>query len=229
MCSFHTVCEFYRFYVLLQTGFPPIRFLIEIAAAQARALPVDAIADRLDQRFAWLNKRVGESIPRQRTLLALIDWSYGLLNPQARSLLLQLSIFAGGWTLEAAEALGSPDELCADLLAELVDHSLVVFGADVEHRRYSMHEIIRQFAQEYLKGSDLEADVFERHARYYAGLVSKATEDRMGQSFSKRLQAVVNDHDNLRQAFEWLLVHDREQALALVAQLGTKLNFWELE
>jgi predicted ATPase/DNA-binding SARP family transcriptional activator len=205
-----------------------IPLAIEIAAAQARALPIEAIAERLDQRFAWLNKRAGETASRQRTLHTLIDWSYGLLNPQARSLLLRLSVFAGGWTLEAVEAVSSPDEPCADLLAELVDHSLVVFGADVEHRRYGMHEIIRQFAQEYVRGSDQEADARERHARYYTELVSRAAENRMGQPFPERLQLAVNDHDNLRQAFEWLLVHDREQALALVAQLGTKLNFWEL-
>ena len=205
-----------------------IPLAIEIAAAQARALPIDAIAERLDQRFAWLNKRAGEATSRQRTLHTLIDWSYGLLNAQARSLLLRLSVFTGGWTLEAAEAVSSPDEPCADLLAELVDHSLVVFGADAERRRYGMHETIRQFAQEYLRGSDQAADVMERHARYYGQLASRAAENRTGQPFPERLQTVVNDHDNLRQAYEWLLAHNREQALALVAQLGTNLKFWEL-
>ncbi len=205
-----------------------IPLAIEIAAAQARALPIEAIAERLDQRFAWLNKRAGETASRQRTLHTLIDWSYGLLNAQARSLLLRLSVFAGGWTLEAAEAVSAPGEPCVEVLAELVDHSLVVFGADVEHRRYSMHEIIRQFAQEYLRGSDQEADVMERHARYYGQLISRAAENRTGQPFPERLQTVVNDHDNLRQAYEWLLAHNREQALALVAQLGTDLKFWEL-
>lgn len=205
-----------------------IPLAIEIAAAQVRALPIEVIAERLDQRFTWLHKRAGETATRQRTLHTLIDWSYGLLNPQARSLLLRLSVFAGGWTLEAAEAVGSPDEPCAGLLAELVDHSLVVFGADIEHQRYKMHEIIRQFAQEYLRGSDQELDALEHHARYYARLISQAVENRIGKTFPERLQIAVNDHDNLRQAFEWLLVHDRERALALVAQLGTKLNFWEL-
>ena len=133
-----------------------------------------------------------------------------------------------GGHLEAAEAVSAPGEPCAEVLAELVDHSLVVFGADAERRRYSMHETIRQFAQEQLRGSDQEADALERHARYYAQLVSRAAENRTGQPFPERLQTVVNDHDNLRQAFEWLLAHDREQALALVAQLGTELNFWEL-
>jgi len=205
-----------------------IPLAIEIAAAQARALPIEAIAERLDHRFTWLNKRVGETIPRQRTLHTLIDWSYGLLNAQARSVLIRLSVFAGGWTLEAAQAVISPDESCADLLAELVDRSLVVFGADAERRRYSMHETIRQFTQEYLRGSGQETDVLERHARYYAQLVSRATKSGLGQTLPKRLRTVQEDHDNLQRAFNWLLAHDHEQALTLVSQLGTNLKFWEL-
>jgi predicted ATPase/DNA-binding SARP family transcriptional activator len=205
-----------------------IPLAIEIAAAQARVLPIEAIAERLSQRFAWQNRRAGESMPRQRTLHTLIDWSYGLLSVQERSVLRRLAVFAGGWTLEAAEAVSAPGEPCAEVLAELVDHSLVVFGADAERRRYGMHETIRQFAQEQLRGSDQEADALERHARYYAQIVSRAAENRAGQTLPERLRSVQDDHDNVRRAFEWLLAHDREQALALVAQLGTNLNFWEL-
>lgn len=158
----------------------------------------------------------------------LIDWSYGLLSHQGRSVLRQLAIFAGGWTLEAAEAVTTPDEPCAEVLAELVDHSLVVFGADTERQRYSMHEIIRQFAQSQLRDTDQEAGALERHARYYAQLVSHAAENRLKQTLPLRLRRVQDDHDNLRRAFEWLLAHDSEQALTLVAQLGTDPNFWEL-
>ena len=201
---------------------------IEIAAAQARALPIEAIAERLGQRFDWLNRQVGETLPRQRTLHTLIDWSYELLSARERSVLCRLAVFAGGWTLEAAEAVSTPGEPCAEILAELVDHSLVVFGADAEHQRYSMHETIRQFAQEQLRGSDQEADALERHARYYAQLVSHAAENRAGQTLPERLRTIMDDHDNVRRAFEWLVVHDGEQALALVAQLGTPLGFWEL-
>jgi len=205
-----------------------IPLAIEIAAAQARALPIETIAERLDQRFAWLNRRVSEGTSRQRTLHALIDWSYGLLSTQARSLLMRLSVFAGGWTLEAAETVCSLDRSCTELLAELVDHSLIIFGIDVEHRRYAMHETIRQFAQEYLHGSDQEADALERHARYYAELVSRVMESNVGETLSKRLSIVQDDHDNLQRAFEWLLAHDSQQALTLVSQLGTNLKFWEL-
>ncbi|MBZ0298301.1 MAG: tetratricopeptide repeat protein [Anaerolineae bacterium] len=205
-----------------------IPLAIEIAAAQARALPVEAIAERLDHRFAWLNRQVAETISRQRTLHTLIDWSYGLLSYQGRSVLRQLAVFAGGWTLEAAEAVSAAGEPCVEVLAELVDHSLVVFGADAERQRYIMHETIRQFAQEELRASEQEADALERHARYYAQIVSREAQNQAGQTLPERLRTVQDDHDNLRQAFEWLLVHDNEQALTLVAQLGTDLKFWEL-
>jgi predicted ATPase/DNA-binding SARP family transcriptional activator len=205
-----------------------IPLAIEIAAAQVRVLPIEAIAERLGQRFAWLNRQTAEPIPRQRTLHTLIDWSYGLLSKQERAVLRQLAVFAGGWTLEAAEAVCVPGEPCAEVLTELVDHSLVIFGADAGRWRYSMHETIRHFAQEQLRGSDQEADALERHARHYAQLVAHAAENRAGQPLAKRLYTLQDDHDNLRRAFEWLLAHDRVQALALVAQLGTELNFWEL-
>ena len=205
-----------------------IPLAIEIAAAQARALPIETIAGRLDQRFDWLNRQVGESLPRQRTLRTLIDWSYELLSAGERSLLCRLALFAGGWTLEAAEAVSASGEPCAEILTGLVDRSLVVFGADASHRRYGMHETIRQFAQEQLHASDQEADAHERHARYYAQLVSRAVENPGGQGLPERLRTLKEDHDNLRAAFEWLLAHDGEQALRLVAQLGTDLNFWEL-
>ena len=205
-----------------------IPLAIEIAAAQARALPVEAIAKRLGQRFAWLNKRSAEPMSRQRTLHTLIDWSYGLLSAPERSVLRRLAVFAGGWTLEAAEAISVPGEPCAEMLAELIDHSLVVFGNDVKRQRYSMHENIRQFAQEQLRGSDQEADALERHTHYYSQLVSHAAENRAGRTLTERLRTVQDDHDNLRRAFEWLLAHDRDQALALVAELGTNLKFWEV-
>jgi predicted ATPase/DNA-binding SARP family transcriptional activator len=205
-----------------------IPLALEIAAAQTRALPVAAIAERLDQSFTWQNRRAAAAMPRQRTLHTLIDWSYGLLSAQERAMLRRLGAFAGGWTLEAAEAVSAPGEPCGEILAELVDHSLVVFGADAEHRRYSMHETIRQFAQEQLRGNPQEADTLERHARYYAQMVFRAAENKTGQTFAERLRTVRDDHDNLQRAFEWLLAHDREQALALVVRLGTELNFWEL-
>lgn len=201
---------------------------IELAAARVSFFPVEEIARRLDQRFRWRNAQAAGKLSRQQTLWTMIDWSYGLLDDQARDLFKRLSVFAGGWDLEAAEAICSEQEMCVEPLGQLVDHSLVVFGYDPENRRYRMHETIRQFAQEQLHGSDQEADTLELHARYYAELVARAAENRAGQPFPERLRTVVDDHDNLRLAFKWLLAHDPGQALALVAQLGTGLKFWEL-
>jgi len=94
-----------------------------------------------------------------------------------------------------------------EVLAELVDRSLVVFGNDAERQRYSMHETIRQFAQTQLRGSDQEADALERHAHYYAQLVSQAAENPAGLTLPKRLRTIQDDHDNLRRAFEcWSLM-----------------------
>lgn len=205
-----------------------IPLAIEIAAAQARTLPIKAIADRLGHRFTWLNRQSPENMSRQRTLHTLIDWSYGLLTASERSVLRRFAVFAGGWTLEAAEAVSDPGEPCADVLARLIDHSLVVFGNDARRQRYSMHETIRQFVQMELHSSDQESEALERHARYYAQLVSNVAENLAKQTLPKRLHTIKEDHDNLRRAFEWLVAHDREQALAMVAQLGSDLKFWEL-
>jgi predicted ATPase/DNA-binding SARP family transcriptional activator len=201
---------------------------IELAAARVSSFPIEEIAKRLDQRFRWRNAHAAGKLSRQQTLWAMIDWSYDLLDEHARDLFKRLSVFAGGWDLEAAEAICSEQEMCVEPLGQLVDQSLVVFGYDPENRRYRMHETIRQFAQEHLHSSDQEADALELHARYYAELVARAAENRTGQPFPKRLRTVVDDHDNLRLAFEWLLAHEGEHALALVAQLGTELKFWEL-
>jgi predicted ATPase/DNA-binding SARP family transcriptional activator len=205
-----------------------IPLAIEIAAAQTRFLPIEAIAERLSQRFNWLNKQSPENSSRQRSLHTLIDWSYGLLSIQERLLFQRLAVFAGGWTFEAAEAVSAVDESCAGILAKLVDHSLVTFGNDEEHRRYSIHETIRQFAYTQLRSSNQEADALERHARYYAQMVSDAAKNRAGLKLPEHLRMLRDEHDNLGRAFEWLLLHDREQALALLAQLGTHLKFWEL-
>ena len=105
-------------------------------------------------------------------------------------MLRRLAVFAGGWSLEAAEAVCPPGEPCAEILAELVDHSLVVFGADAERRRYGMHETIRQFAQEQLRGDDREAEARELHALYYAQLVARVAENQAGQSLPERLRSV---------------------------------------
>ncbi len=206
-----------------------IPLAIEIAAAQARALPVDAIAERLHQRFAWQNRRAGEIMPRQRTLHTLIDWSYDLLSAERTRGLSPIGGVCrrvdpgsrrGGQRAGRTVRRGARPSWSITRWWSL---GRMPSGGDT-----TMHETIRQFAQAQLRGSEREADALERHARYYAQLAARAAENPSDRPLPQRLRIVQDDHDNVRQAFEWLLAHDREQALALVAQLGTELNFWEL-
>jgi predicted ATPase len=197
---------------------------IELAAARVSFFPVEEIARRLDQRFRWRNAHAVGKLSRQQTLWAMIDWSYDLLDDQARILFKRLSVFTGGWDLEAVESMCSEQEMCADTLGQLVDQSLVVFGYDPENKRYRMHETIRQFAREQLHASGEEPAILEKHARYYEQLVRKAVE-KTGEITLRHLQG---DHDNLWAALAWALDHNHALALQMAANLGTELKFWEL-
>jgi predicted ATPase/DNA-binding SARP family transcriptional activator len=205
-----------------------IPLAIEIAAARAGSMAVEAIAQRLHQRFVWLNARAAGALPRQQTLRALIDWSYDLLNERERSLFRRLAVFAGGWTLEAAEAVCEEADACAEILSGLVDQSLVIFGYDAEGKRYRLHETIRQYAREQLHVSGEEMLVLEKHSHYYAQVVAAAVENQAKRSLLERLQQLHSEHDNLGSAFEWALEQDKDLVLELVANLGTELRFWEL-
>ena len=129
-----------------------IPLAIELAAARVRALPVEQIAARLDDRFRLLTGGSRTALPRQQTLRATIDWSHDLLTEPERALLRRLAVFAGGWTLEAAEAVGAGDghrarRTVLDLLTRLVDKSLVqVDGAGGGEARYRLLETVRQYA-----------------------------------------------------------------------------------
>ena len=137
-----------------------IPLAIELAAARVRSMSVDAIAGHLTDRFALLKGGDRTALPRQQTLRAAIDWSYDLLAPPERALLQRLSVFAGGFTFDAAEAVGAGDDVAPrdvlDALGHLVDKSLVVFDAQVE--RYKLLETVRQYALERLAESGDEAD-----------------------------------------------------------------------
>ncbi|MGZ9032270.1 MAG: ATP-binding protein, partial [Burkholderiaceae bacterium] len=125
-----------------------IPLALELAAARTRSLPVDVIAARLDQRFRLLATGDQTVLPRQRTLRALIDWSFDLLDERERSVFRRLSVFAGSLSLEAAEAVASGDGIAAvdviDLLGSLVEKSLVAIEMDTG--RYRMLETVRHYA-----------------------------------------------------------------------------------
>ncbi|GIL05110.1 MAG: hypothetical protein BroJett031_16300 [Betaproteobacteria bacterium] len=182
-----------------------IPLALELAAARMRALSVEAIAARLHERFKLLVTGDRTVLPRQRTLRALIDWSYDLLAPPERTLFQRLSVFAGGWTLEAAEAVGAGGDIEAadvlDLLARLVEKSLVI--ADIEGGRYRMLETVRQYALEHLREAGDEETTRTRHLERCVLLAEQAFPELAGPQQGLWLRRLDEDRDNLLAAIAW--------------------------
>lgn len=182
-----------------------IALALELAAARARALPVETIAARLNDRFKLLVTGDQTVLPRQRTLRALIDWSYDLLSEHEKAVFQRLSVFAGGWTLEAAEAVAAGDDIDAsqvlDLLARLVEKSLVVMEAD--SGRYRMLDTVRHYAQEKLAESGDEEATRTRHLDFYLQFAETARPELAGPEQGTWLGRLDVERENLLSAFGW--------------------------
>ena len=182
-----------------------IPLAIELAAARVRALSVEQIAARLSDRFRLLAGGDRTALPRQQTLRALIDWSYDLLDEDEKALLRRAAVFAGGWTLEAAEAVGAggpltePDVI--DVLSRLVEKSLVVL--DAEGGRYRLLETVRQYARERLEESGERNEVCGRHLAFYLAFGEKARPEMFGPEQATWLARVDLERENLLAAHAW--------------------------
>lgn len=178
---------------------------LELAAARVRALPVEQIAARLGDRFRLLTGGDRTALPRQQSLRALIDWSYDLLAEPERALLRRLSIFAGGWTLAAAEAVGAAGAVRAedvlDLLTHLVDKSLVVLEASGE--RYRMLATIRQYARERLEAAGEKKSARTRHLAFYLDFAERARPALIGPEQGAWLGRLDAERENLIAAHRW--------------------------
>ncbi|MEP6607168.1 MAG: tetratricopeptide repeat protein [Burkholderiaceae bacterium] len=183
-----------------------IPLAIELAAARIRALSPEAIAARLHDRFRLLVTGDQTVLPRQRTLRALIDWSYDLLTEAERTLFQRLSVFAGGWTLEAAEAVCADAELLKadvlDLLTCLVEKSLVV--TDVGGDRYRMLDTVRHYAQEKLDAANDAAAVRNRHLQFFLALAEQARAEFGSPTHESALARLDVDRENLLSAHRWI-------------------------
>jgi tetratricopeptide (TPR) repeat protein len=208
-----------------------IPLAIELAAARSRALSVEQLAGRLDQRFRLLTGGSRTALPRQQTLQATVDWSYSLLGAPEQRLFALLSVFVGGFTLEAAEAVCAGDDLLAeevlDLLTRLVDKSLVVAEETAEGTsRYRLLETLRQYGRERLVASGEATALHDRHAAYFVALAERADAEMRGPAQITWLTALEREHDNLRAALAWSLEqaeqHD-EDAPTPAAELGLRL------
>ena len=205
---------------------------IELAAARVSTLSVEEISERLDGALRLLVARNRSAPPRQRTLRATLDWSYGLLGEPERVLFERLSVFAGGWTLKAAEVVCAGPELASedilDTLARLIEQSLVVCERSAtESTRYRLLETVRQYAREQLTASGATEQVAEKHATYFLDMAEAAAPHLFGphdQQYAAWLNQLELEHDNLRTALRWLVARG---AVQQAQRLGGALRyFW---
>jgi predicted ATPase/class 3 adenylate cyclase len=182
-----------------------IPLALELAAARVRALSVVDIAARVNDRFQLLTAGDRTAAPRQQTLRALIDWSYDLLTERERILFRRLAVFAGGWTLDAAELVcaggGVNRDDVLDLLTDLVDKSLVM--VEPEGGWYRFLETVRQFAQERLQGADEGDNVRTQHLDFYVALAEKAKPNLVGPRQGEWLARLDLERENLLSAHRW--------------------------
>jgi len=200
-----------------------IPLALELAAARVRALSVDVIATRLDDRFRLLTGGDRTGLPRQRTLRALIDWSHELLTDAETTLFRRLAVFAGGFTLEAAEAVGHDDGPDAadvlDTLMHLVEKSLV--ERDAAGDRYRLLETVRQYALERLDTAGEAHGQRTRHLLFYLALAQRARPELIGPQQSEWLKRLDIERENLLAAHAWSCEADlaSQHGLALVSSL----------
>jgi non-specific serine/threonine protein kinase len=185
-----------------------IPLAIELAAARVKVLSLEQIHTRLNDRFRLLTGGSRTAVARQRTLEATVEWSYGLLSNAERRLLRRLSVFAGGWTMEAAEAVTADDASERDdvleSLSRLVDKSLANVERDDEgDRRYHFLETVRQYARERLVESGEAERMRDRHLAYFQALVQRAEPELTRAGQIVWLNRLHREHDNLRLALEW--------------------------
>ncbi len=195
---------------------------IELAASRIRTLTPTELLRRLDARLPLLVGGPRDLPARQRTLRATLEWSFDLLAPDEQRDLARLSVFAGGCTLEAAEAVC---ETTLDRLSSLVDHNLVLRSTDPHGSRYSLFETIREFAAEQLEARGEEDSVRRRHALACASIAASLglSVDELGSGVQQHHDLALADQDNMRAALDWALSEDPVLGLQLAIALE---QFW---
>jgi predicted ATPase/DNA-binding XRE family transcriptional regulator len=191
---------------------------IELAAARVKHLPLTELRDHLERRLSVLTGGPRDLPRRQRTMRDTVAWSYELLDDAQQALFRDLSVFAGGWTLDAASAVSAGTEVLADSSA-LVDKSLVAFSMAPEPR-YGMLDVIREYGAERRTGGDVE----RRHAAHFLSVAERAEPELGGSAQRDWLRRLATEHDNIRAALRNALESgDPETALRLA---GAVWRFW---
>lgn len=218
-----------------------IPLAIELAAARIKLMPPEQLAARLDDRFRLLTGGARTALPRQQTLRALIDWSYDLLDPDEQWFFRQLGVFTGGWTLEAAESMIADRQEASeldifDLLAGLINKSLVIMNDDGGEARFDFLQTIRQYARDNLFEAGETNAARDRHLDYFGAQISALAPitstmtsgftmiglaDPRVPAWADRLQPEL---DNVRAAVEWALESNPERALMLAVDMAAWLQ-----
>lgn len=206
-----------------------IPLAIELAATRVKVLTVEQIAARLDDRFNLLTVGSRTALPRHQTLRATTDWSYELLSEQERTLMGRLSVFVGGWTLEAAESIcggeGRPSRHVLDLLTFLVDKSLVIQEEQANASRYRMLETIREYAREKLDAANETEILRSRHLDFFLELAERAESELGGDQRMLWFHRFDWEYANVNAALEFSL--DRSDRVERGLRLAAALNeFW---
>jgi non-specific serine/threonine protein kinase len=207
-----------------------IPLAIELAAARVKVLSLAQIHARLNDRFRLLTGGSRTAVARQRTLEATMEWSYGLLSGAERRLLRRLSVFAGGWTMEAAEEVTSADagerDDVLESLSRLVDKSLANVESDGEgNRRYHFLETVRHYARERLFESGEAERLRDRHLAFFCDLARRAESELTRAEQIAWLHRLQREHDNLRLALEWCVAAP-ERANQSMELAGALCWFW---
>lgn len=206
-----------------------IPLAIELAAARTQVLSPAQIAAQLDARFGLLTEGGRTTVARHRTLRAALDWSHELLTGAEAVLLERMSVFAGGASLAALDAVCTGDEVASEqvfeLLSALVAKSWVVADTAGPEARYRLLETVRHYATERLADAGDGAGTRARHAEWFLDLAERAEPQMRGVHQCSWLRVLEAEHDNLRGALEWAVVNGKaEVALRLAGSLG---GFWE--
>ncbi len=217
-----------------------IPLALELAAAKVSMFSTKQIADQLEESFNLLTGGSRTALPRQQTIRASINWSWGLLTESEQTFMRQLSVFAGGWTLESARAVCDGEVL--GLTSSLVKKSLIVLDqtrpefdrhlhlAQVQvreagsERRYHFHEVMRQYAREKLVDAGEVEDIRNRHLKYFLEVSKQAETALRGPAQAEWLARLEDELDNIRTALEWADKNNAVEAgLFLFGRLG---RFW---
>ena len=221
--DFALTMENLPFIALICARLDGIPLAIELVAARIQTFSPEQIASQLENRFELLTTRNARILPKHQSLRTSMEWSWNLLSEPEKRFMRHLSIFAGGWTLESAEAICEGD--VPDVISALIKKSLMLVNKQSRYEtRYRFHEIVRQYASEKLDEAGEDADIRTRHLNYFVRLSEQAETALRGPAQAEWMSRLNDERDNIRTAVEWANETNPEAGLYL---LGRLYRFWE--